>query len=186
MVLATLVIASSSMAASWSAFIAADFDDIYLDELLVAENVDYELFLGSAPTITLGSHTYDVVWIQSFYVVSGTENGTFVATDGSNTAGWSWNSKTSGGQISGWNGQGGNRIYPGESRKFVFSAFDPGANPVVMGFHLGYMNGDNEVITGWYKDGDGPDFPSVPEPSSMLALMCGAVGMVGMVRRRRS
>lgn len=179
-------IASANLAwgASWDAFASAQFGGIALDKPLQVNVLDYTLALGDNPTITLGSHTYPVNWVQSFYVVSGEPNGTFTATNGVGNTGWSWDSKTSGGgQISGWTGQGSNRIDPGESKVFHFSSFDPHRNPVVTGFHVSYQDGQ-DTVTGWWKDRS--LLTTVPEPSTMAALAVPLVGLYAFARRRRT
>lgn len=184
-VLCTLAIVSAASAASWTDFGTAQFSGITFDKPLQVNVLDYTLTVSDHPTVTVGSHTYQVNWIQSVYVVSGTPGGTFTAS-GPASKGWSWDSKTSGGgQISGWTGQGNNRLYAGQSRMFHFSAFNPNGNPVTVGYHISYNDGQN-VVTDWFKRASTISPIPVPEPSPILCIGVAIVGMFAHVRRRRA
>lgn len=171
--------------ASWDALAPATVSGISLDKPLQAGVLDYTLDLGSAPSITIDEQTYAVNWVQSFYVASGTPNGTFVATDGSGPAGWSWDSKTKPAQISGWVGKGNSRLSPGDSALISFGDFDPQANPVVTAYHIGYQDSGEEV-TGWYKVDGGPNVGGVPEPAGVVALSAGLSGLLGLTWRSKA
>ena len=172
---------------SWAAFEPASFFDIYLTPSLATGILDYALALGSYPKITLGADTYDVKWVQAYFVVSQDEETDFIATNGTTVTDWRWESKALPGRISGWMGEGTNRVYP-ESEKPLqsekalgFGSFDITGNAVLSGLMVGYQAGASEE-TGWYKD----SLPPIPEPSSLLALACGVGGLAGLLRRRRS
>lgn len=187
LVLACIVaLASGASAASWSSFNEAQFTGITLDKPLQVDVLDYTLTLSTNPTITVSGQTYQVNWIQSFYVLADKPGGSFTATNGQGN-GWGWDSKTSGGgQISGWSGQGNNRILPGGSRTFHFATFDPRGNPVAQGFHVSFNKGP-DVVTGWYAlKYRLPPSAVVPEPSSMICLVAATVGFAGLVLRRRT
>ena len=176
--LALLVVAavgSVGFGASWDALAPAKVGGISLDKPLQVGVLDYKLELGSAPTITIDGKTFPVNWVQAFYVASGTPDGTFVATGGSGPEGWSWDSKASPAQISGWTGKGNGRLKPGDSALISFGSFDPQSNPVVSAYHIGYQDGGREV-TGWYKAGPNPG--NVPEPSTVAVVVGGASGML--------
>jgi len=166
---------------SWASFEPASFFDIYLTPSLETGILDYALALGPDPKITLGSTTYDVNWVQAYFVVSQDEETDFIATNGTTVTDWRWESKSLPGRISGWMGEGTNRVYPGGSKALGFGSFDITGNAVLSGLHVGYQVGSSEE-TGWYKD----SLPPIPEPSSLLALACGLGGLAGLLRRRRS
>lgn len=187
--LAALLVAVAApvgFGASWDALAQATVSGISLDKPLQVGVLDYKLELGSAPSITIGEKTYAVNWVQAFYVASGTPNGTFVATGGSGPDGWSWDSKTSPAQISGWVGKGNSRLSPGDSAVISFGNFDPQANPVVTAYHIGYQDSSKEV-TGWYKVygtvSGGSNAGGLPEPAGVVALGAGLSGLLGLAWR---
>ncbi len=178
------LLGTGALAASWSAFTEAEFSGITFDKPLQVDVLDYTITIDPNPTITVGGKTYEIDWVQSFYVLAAEPGGTFVATDGQGNM-WSWDSKTSGGgQISGWTGQGNNRLRPGQSGTFHFATFDPKGHPLAAGFHVAYRDGD-DVITGWYSFRTGFHNSMIPEPSPMVCFGVAGVGMLGLVLRRR-
>ena len=179
----SVLVVSTLFAASWDAFTSASFSGIGLDKPLQANVLDYTLMLGSAPTVTIGSKTYGVNWVQAVYVVSGTPTGTFVATDGAGPNGWSWDSKTKPAQIAGWTGQGSDRLYAGQSADISFASFDPGGNPVVPAFHISYQDG-GKAVTDWFKSNNAT-IGTVPEPSSIICLSVGVCGLLFVARQRK-
>lgn len=180
------VAGSSALAASWDSFKSAQITGINLDKPLQANVLDYTLAIDSNPTITVGSETYAVNWVQAFYVVSGTPDGTFSASDGMSGKTWSWDSKAASGQISGWVGKGNDRLSPGDSMAFAFAEFDPGSNPVTPGYHISYQVGGKSV-TDWFKGAGGSPPPNtVPEPSTLVALGSCFGGLLIASRYRRS
>lgn len=164
---------------SWSSFYPASFSDIYLTPSLGTDILDYTLTIGAAPKITLGANSYDVNWVTAYFVVSQDEATDFTATNGTTVTDWKWEFKSMPGRISGWIGEGSQRIYPGQQKALGFGSFDITNNAVLSGFHLGYQDGDVEV-TDWYKG----TLLVVPEPSSLLVLV-GGLSAVAATRRRR-
>jgi hypothetical protein len=178
-------VASVGFAASWDGFAPATVEGISLDKPLQGGVLDYRLELNSAPTITIGGKTYTVNWIQAFYVASDTADGAFLATGGSGPSGWSWDSKTNPGQISGWSGKGNDRLKPGDSALISFGSFDPLGTPVVPAYHIGYQVGGKEV-TGWYRTGSGSGSAGAPEPAGLVALCTGMAGLSGALWLRKT
>lgn len=183
MLIGIVVTASASLGASWDSFKTATFSGIDLDKALAPNVLDYTLTLGSAPTVTIGTKTYNVEWVQAFYVVSGTDTGSFKATDGKGPKNWTWDSKTNPGQIAGWTGQGKDRLYASQSVSFAFGSFDPGSNAVAPAYHISYQDGKNS-ITDWFKSGRKGPVPAVPEPGSILCLSVALGGLFFVARQR--
>ena len=169
-------------ATSWSSFEPASFADVYLGPQLATDQLDYVLSMGPSPKITIGPATYDVNWVQAFYVVSQDRETGFRATNGTTVHDWTWDAKDSPGQIAGWRGTGQNRLYPGGQKMLGFGELDITGNAVLTGLHVGYKTGSKEE-TGYYKGA--PSEPSpVPEPGSLIALATGLFGSVWVLRRR--
>lgn len=183
--LGVIMAAGSSFAASWDSFKSAQLSGITLDKPLQVNVLDYTLTVGSNPTVSIGTKTYAVNWVQAFYVVSGTSNGSFTATQGKSPKGWSWDSKGNPGQIAGWTTQGNNRLKPGDSMKFSFAQFDPRGNPVLAGYHISYQDG-NKAVTDWFKTGGGLETGAVPEASSIAGLGAALGGLLVFTRRRKA
>ena len=189
-ILAVSVPAVQSAAASWSSFQLAEFTGIHISPALGSGTIDYTLRLNSdpnPPTITFGGATYDVNWIQAVYIVAGSQS-TFKATEGDCPMEWAWDDKDNPGQIAGYRGTGSTRLYRGQTMSFSFDEFGPEPGEeldVMIGFHLGYQVDDIEY-TGWFKGPTIPDDGSVPEPTSIAALMIPVAGLVLYRRKRRS
>lgn len=180
-----LALTTGAAAASWSDFRDAEFTGVTLDKPLQVDVLDYTLTISSNPTMTVGSKTYTVNWIQSFYVLSDKAGGTFVASNGQGNNDWTWDSKVNrGGQISGWTGQGNNRIQPGQSETFHFGTFDPKGNPLTGGFHVSYNDGGS-TKTAWFRWRDTVKVALVPEPGSLICFGVGAVSFFSLAFRRR-
>jgi len=164
--------------ASWSSFIDSAITGITISPSLASNVFDYTVSVGSAPTVTFGGITYNVVWVQAWYIVGFTGSENFIATPGYAPPDWKWESKTTPGRIVGWQGQGNERVYPGQSKFFTFTTFNITNMPVVEGYHLGYVNpGNSTVYTAWFKN-------TVPEPGSMAALAIGLSALAAFRRRR--
>ena len=157
---------------------SATFAGIQVTPGLTSGTTDYELVLGPSPQITIGPDTYPVNWIQAYYVVGETSSTVFTATEGTTSTGWTWESKDAGGQIAGWHGTGGNRLYPGDTMEFSFAEFLIPDAAVLSGIHVAYQVGDDEV-TDWRKS----DL-NVPEPSSLAVMGVAIVGSLTLIRRR--
>jgi len=184
MLISTLYAVPGALAVSWTSFGTAEFSGITWDKPLDVDVLDYTLTISNKPTMTVGSHTYQVVSIQSVYLLGATADGRFTATNGAGNTLWNWDSKTSGGgQVSGWTGQGSNRLYAGDSTTFHFSSFDPEEKPVVVGYHVVYKDG-NDTITGWWKQNLITTQAAVPEPAPILCMGVAIVGLLAHVRRR--
>ena len=165
---------------SWASFEPASFVDVYVTPSLATDVLDYILTLGSDPKIVLPGGTYPINWVEAYFVVSQDQETDFTATNGTTVTDWRWESKSLPGRISGWIGTGNTCLYPGYSKDLGFGSFDITGNSVLSGLHLGYQDGAVEV-TGWYKG----ELPPVPEPSSLLALVCGLGGLGGLMWRRK-
>jgi hypothetical protein len=181
--LAVLALSGTAMAGpSWSSFEEATFSGITLSEGSSTAPYDFILSLGSAPTITVDGATYDVSWVQGFYLLGKDSTTTFNATD-AGTSDWNWSTKPPGDtgpySVAGWEASGaGDRMYVDTSKTFSLSSFD-GMDDTVYGLHLGYGNSEF-FVTKKFK-GDLP----VPEPSSVLVIATGLGGLATFVRRRR-
>lgn len=175
--------ACASLAASWTSFIPAAFSGIQLTPAPATGQLTYTLSLGPTPKITIGSNTFDVNWVQAFYLISQEPKQGFTCAAGSAVTDWQWESKTNPGYIAGWHGQGSNRIEVGESKNFEFASLNLQGNSVVPGLHVGYQSGCRE-ITGYYK-GNLSTVPNVPEPTGAGALIAGLCGLPLAARRLR-
>lgn len=165
--------------AAWAAFQIASCTDIYLTPAFTTDQLDYTLSIGAAPEITIGPDTFAVNWLQACYVVSQDDVTPFTATDGLVVTDWMWESQTVAGYVAGWFGTGMNRLLPAQSKALGFGTFDITGNAVLVGLHVGYQSGSEE-ISGFFKT----DLPMVPEPSSILALLFGTAGLAGWRRSR--
>ena len=180
--LGVLVPTTASFAAvpAFSAFHPATVSGILLD----VDGLNYTLTLGTSPTLTYLGTTYQVNWLQSFCLVSDVDNHYFTASGGS--AG-SWDFDTSKNDptkiaVAGWAGSGsGSRLYPRQSKEFLFSSLDITGNAVAPGFHAGYGTAG---LTAHFKDTlpPGPS-PAIPEWGS-LSLGLLALPPVALFRRR--
>ncbi len=177
------LVGATSFAASWDCFRTAQFDGISLDKQLQPNVLQYTLTVNQNPTITIGSKTYAVNWIQAFYVVSGRSSGTFTAANGSSPKQWTWDTKASPAKIAGWTTQGNSRLEPGESETFTFGSFNPGSNPVVPAYHISYRVG-NCTYTDWFKQASKAPSPNVPEPGAVVCLSAALGGLIVRIRRR--
>ena len=177
LVLASCLVASPAVAAAWNSLMPATFTGIQVAPGLTSGITDYELVLGPSAQITIGPDTYPVNWIQAYYVVGETSPPVFTATEGTTSTGWTWEGKDTGGQIAGWHGTGGNRLYPGDTMEFSFGEFlIPDA--VLSGIHIAYQVGEDEV-TDWRKS-----YLNAPEPSSLAVMGVVIVGSLTLMRRR--
>jgi len=165
---------------SWASFEPASFLDVFLTPSLATNVFDYSLALGPDAEIVLGATTYDVNWVQAYFVVSQDEVTDFTATNGTTVTDWRWESKSLPGRISGWMGDGTSRLYPGSDKDLGFGSFDITGNAVLSGLHVAYQVGPTEE-TGFYKG----ELPVIPEPAGLLTLVCGLGGVGGMMWRRR-
>ncbi len=181
--LAIFALSSAAIAGpSWSSFDQASLSGITLTEGSSVAPYDFILSLGSAPKVTVGGVTYDVSWIQGFYLLGDTSSTTFNATD-AGVSGWNWSTKppTDSGPytVAGWEAAGiGERIFVDTSKTFSLSNFD-GQDKTTYGLHIGYGTGEM-LVTHKFKS----DLP-VPEPSSLLAFAVGFGGLATFIRRRR-
>ena len=139
--LATCLVTSEATAAAWNSFLPASFAGIQVAPALTGGTTAYELAVEPGAQIILGVDTYHVNWIQAYYVVGETSSTVFTATEGTTSTGWSWESKSAGGQIAGWHGTGGNRLYPGQTMSFTFAEFETPDGGVLSGIHVGYQVG---------------------------------------------
>lgn len=179
----------------WSTFTGATFSGVYLEPALTSGQVDYTLYLDAAPTITIGSSTYALNWIGAYFVVAVDQSKPFTASSGTITGpngeatNWHWEAKPVQTaplfEIAGWMAEGdGSRVKPGDPTTlkrmhYGILAFDPQSSPVLSGLHVGFtMVVGQPETTGFYK-GD----LVIPEPSSVVILVCGLAGLAA--RRRR-
>jgi hypothetical protein len=176
-----VVIAGSANAGapSWSAFKPADFSDIFITQSLAKDVLTYTLSVGPNPTVSFSGHTYDVNWVQAYYVVSQDSETPFNATEGTTPTDWDWQAKGKDIVVAGWSGQGNSRIYPNESKTLQFGSFDISENAVLSGMHVGYQAGNCDN-SGWFKG----SLEAVPEPSALICLAVGLTGIVSVVSRR--
>lgn len=123
-----------AVAMDWSSFSNASFGGVTASPEFASGTLSYTLTLSNTPTITIGSNTYDLVWIQGFYALSEDGVSTFYAggdniTVNGKTA-WKWDTSPhidSPNQyvVAGWSAQGENpRLYPGNNLTFNFTDFD--------------------------------------------------------------
>ena len=181
--LGTLVISSGAPAVpdapAWSSFTPAVFHDLYVSPDIASGRLDYTLTVGPNARIILGSESYAVQWVQAFFVVSRDAAGRFTATDGTVAGSWKWGKNVNPGQVYGWAGLGGHRLYPGQSRTFAFAAFDLNGTPVYPGYHLGYET-PSGTVTAWYKA-----MGHVPDPPSLIGVGGCSATLVAVLRFRR-
>jgi len=178
---AVLVLTTASVAAvpAWNAFDAATVSDIFLD----VDGLKYTLTLGLSPTLTYLANTYSVNWVQSFCLVSDAETHYFTASGG---AAGSWGFDTNKNDpakiaVAGWSGGGGDRLYPGQSKDFVYSTLNVTGNSVVAGMHMGY--GSNGLTHSFKCPLPPTPKPVIPEWSS-LSLGMLALPPLTLFRRR--
>ncbi len=176
-VLATCLVTSQATAASWDSFKEAVFSDIVITPELQGGTTVYQLAMGTNPTVTFGGNTYDVNWIQGVYAVGVTQATSFTATEGTNSKGWGWDYKSTGGTIAGYHGTGSNRLYPSETMDFSYATLVADPDSMIPGFHLAYQDGGDQK-TDWFKG------ETLPEPSTLLALATPLVGCIALMRRR--
>lgn len=180
---------ATAEAASWSSFTPAILEDIYVTPPLADGITAYTLSLGSNPTITLDGNTYPVLWLQAFYAVGDTAQTVVDGTPAGNSLGWTWEAKTSPGDIAGWHGDGQSRLYPTQSGQFNYGTLTVYNGAVAVGVHAGYDIGGGTVVTAFHTDTMQPPPPpnnDIPEfPASSLAAM-GSMAMAGLLRRIRS
>lgn len=167
----------------WNAFTQTTCTGITLTPSLTSGILSYQLCLLTGATVN-GTALQS---IQGFWALGNTSTTTFTATDGSNTQGWTFGSKTNNGQVSGWEGLGSNRLLvptaPGASNcaTFTFGQFNnfsPAGSTAVPGIHAIFTNG----TSGFFKC----NLPAVPEPATAaLAGMGGLFGAAFSVLRRK-
>ena len=167
--------AESNPAAAWDAYKLASFDQIDIIPPFADGIKEYQLVMGSNPTVTFGGNTYGVNWIQGVFALGATEATDFTATEGTNSLGWIWDAKDSPGEIAGYHGEGTNRLHPSQTMDFSYATFlVPVPGSVIPGYHLAYQDGDLQK-TDWF---------AAPEPSSLIALGAPLVGCLALMRRR--
>jgi hypothetical protein len=192
-VVLTVAAGTAAFSASWSSFSDAIFTGITASPVFATNVVTYNLSVGAAPMITIGSNTYSVVWVQGFYALSSDGVGTFYAGGSDITIGgltWKWDtspniSSPNNYVVAGWSAQGSApRLTPGNNKSFSYSAFQiPQNNSVILGLHVGYLDsGTQQNVTAFFK----PENPVVPEASASLLGGIGAplVGIMAFARRR--
>jgi len=189
-VLGVCCVGSVAWAASWSSFLPADFEDVYVTPPLAGGTLSYTLSLGEAPTVSFEGNTYNIKWVSAFYAVADTRRDCFYATEGESELGWRWEAKDRPGVIAGWHGTGQNRLYAGDEAKFWFGSLEPEGTNIVFGLHVGYCMSDGVVMTDYRRSTSellrAPRVPPIPElPASALAVLGGLVApLVAKLRYR--
>ncbi|MHB9038838.1 MAG: hypothetical protein ACYC64_19520 [Armatimonadota bacterium] len=163
---------------SWDSFKLSTVADIYLTPLPATGVLIYSLSLGPHPTITISGNTYDVDWVQAYFLVSQDESTPIEAANADIVDDWTWELKNT---IAGWRGTANGRIGPNQSKVLGYELLNIDDNAVLSGMHVGYQVDSNTQLTGWYKT----DLPSsVPEPSSIVALGVAFAACIPVARRR--
>lgn len=176
-----LALASTSSAVEWKDFNAVDISGI---DVATVGNLTCTAALGNNATVSIGGKTYSILAIRGFYAVSQSQGTSIIQTPStpSGTAGWNWDGDKQ--DAIGWHAQGtpNNITSTSGGKTFAFPSLN--STPTVWGFHLLYKDSNGAQQSYWAKDGDPAS--TVPEPSSMLALIGSLGGMVGLRRLRRS
>jgi len=179
-----VLLASAAHAASLIGFGDATFASLTLGPSLANGQLNYDLSLGTGATITFGAATYNVDWIQAFYVTAAKDQYGFEAAGSDQSENWRWDLKpaleTQGLALAGWKTTGQHRILPGQTKSFTFASLVIDPTKVLPGFHIQYT-GNGVTRTDWFRR---PTKLSVPEPSTAQAGLGILVGMLSPAVRR--
>ena len=135
--------------------------------------------VSNAPSFTYLNHVYHITDVIGFYNLSDDDDLTVTNANFTGNFGpWNNDNSNSGqGAIAGWKSNPNNGITPGGSEVFNYSALSTG-KVERLGFHVRL----DELFPG--TQGNTGNITTVPEPTSMIALACGVLGL--FARRRRS
>lgn len=135
----------------------------------------YEVILGSSPTFTLNSISYDITDLFGFWVLDNEDPDNLNASAGK-FGDWDVNvNYAQGGGIAGWRTNPNTGITPGNSETFTFTTLNS-SDVEQLGFHV-RIDG---VFPGTL--GDTGYITLVPEPASLAVL---GLGALALLRRRR-
>jgi len=171
----------------WDAFTEATLTGVTVTA--APDGLSYVLSLSAAPTITVGTETYDVKWCQGFFLLDPTGAESMTAT-GADNGDWSWCTEPGSPphSVVGW--EGGSPTVPldpsgrmelATSRTFTLSALSAPEGKRY-GFHFGYeVEGKTMIfeVTNHFKG------EPVPEPGSLVVAITTLAGMGAFIRRRR-
>lgn len=171
----TLVVASSvaSFAQSRSAFVdVSAFQDLHVE--VSNSGLTYKVILGANPKLLYQNAWYNITDVFGFWTLSNDVDFNVVNQP---TNQWNPSNNNAGpGAIAGWKTNPNTGITPNNSYTFTFDSLNTDAVDQV-GFHVRL-----DQYANFWQGNTG--YATVPEPTSMIALALGAIGLAARRRRK--
>lgn len=183
--------ASADPAPDPSAFVPVPTSGVSLSPLFNSGELSYTVALDSDAYITLNSVEYPITLIWSVFAVNRTGlSANNIEADGSDIGDWRCNTKPTNGtyfSVAGWfnASKSEGMVTPSMgsvSKAFDYSQFDYAGVDPLFGLHVSVAVPDGAPMP-FGLGVTGPIIVTVPEPSSIVALLTGVVGLAGLLLR---
>lgn len=184
--------ASANPAPDPSAFQPVVVSGVDLSPLYTSGQLSYTVTLDSDAYLILNAVQYPITMIWGVFAVNQTGmSANDIVADGADIGDWKWDTKPANGtsfSVAGWINPSKSEAIVAPSMGSVSKTFDysqfsyTGMDPL-FGLHVSVAVPAGAPMP-FGMGNTGPIIVTVPEPSSILALLTGVVGFVGLLRRR--
>jgi hypothetical protein len=164
-----------------SKFDPANFTGVNVTKSLQGSTWSFDLSIASGAKLLLGANSYEITGIQGFYLLSSSGKPVTGVNKG-NSQDWTFDT-TKQNSFVGWvNNDNPGRLKPGTgSLVSSIQNLSIGSSDILYGFHINYIDDSGKVKTHSFS---GPT-STVPEPSSLFALVGCLGGLGGLMKIRR-